>query len=139
MKNMLLALLITLSLGVHAGTMVEVTGVIDGDTIKVNIPRWPEVVGVDIPIRIRGIDTPEIHGKCDRERQLSIIARKLVFNVVTQVRYIELRNIERGSFFRLIADVYVDDVNIAGLLLTRGLAHKYDGKNKRGWCDENNN
>ena len=35
----------------------------DGDTITVNIPNTPPIIGIKMPIRISGIDTPEIKGK----------------------------------------------------------------------------
>ena len=53
----------------------EVINVYDGDTFRVNIDEFPPIIGENIAIRILGIDTPEIKGNCQRERQLAIKAR----------------------------------------------------------------
>ena len=47
----------------------EVVSVYDGDTIKVNIEGYPPIFGKAISIRIRGIDVPEIRGKCPIEKK----------------------------------------------------------------------
>lgn len=46
--------------------------VYDGDTFKVNIDDYPAIVGEAISIRIRGIDAPEIRGKCLSEKVKAI-------------------------------------------------------------------
>lgn len=113
---------------------VELVRVYDGDTITVNIPDWPPIVGHEIGVRIRGIDTPEIRGKCEIERQMAITAREIVSNILTNAQFVELHNISRGKYFRLVADVYADGYKVADRLLVRGLAKPYDGGKKVPWC-----
>ncbi|MBF0370483.1 MAG: hypothetical protein HQL52_13605 [Magnetococcales bacterium] len=36
----------------------------DGDTIRFDIPGVHPLLGDNISIRVRGVDTPEIRGKC---------------------------------------------------------------------------
>ena len=46
---------------------IEISNVVrvyDGDTFFVNVDSWPDVIGRKIGIRVNGIDTPEIRGKC---------------------------------------------------------------------------
>ena len=50
-------------------------------------------------------------------------------------KVIELRNIQRGKYFRIVADVYVDDKNLADILIKNNLALPYDGGTKRDWID----
>lgn len=40
---------------------------------------------------------------------------------------------ERGKYFRIVADIEVDGENLAELLLDNGLAKPYDGRNKPEW------
>ena len=40
----------------------------DGDTIRFDLPRYPPIAGDDIRVRVNGIDTPEINGKCEKEK-----------------------------------------------------------------------
>ena len=42
----------------------KVISVYDGDTFRVDIDSLPPIVGKNIPIRLNGVDTPEIQGKC---------------------------------------------------------------------------
>jgi len=44
-----------------------------------------------------------------------------------------LRNIDRGKYFRIVADVYIDGKSLAQMLLTKGLAKVYDGGKKSEW------
>jgi len=113
----------------------EVVSIYDGDTFRVNINTYPDVVGRRMAIRINGIDTPEMKGKCFKEKQLAKEARKLTVSMLKTAKRIELRNIKRGKYFRLLADVYVDDVSIGDELLKMGLAVKYDGDTKEEWCE----
>ena len=50
----------------------------DGDTITVNIPDYPPIVGEKISIRVNGVDTPELRTKSDKEKQLARTAKRLV-------------------------------------------------------------
>ncbi len=43
-------------------TVSQVVRVYDGDTITVDIAEWPAIVGDDIGVRIRGVDTPVLRG-----------------------------------------------------------------------------
>lgn len=113
----------------------EVTSIYDGDTFRANIKGYPAIIGNHIGIRINGIDTPEIRGKCEKEKVLARKAKQLTVSLLRGAKRIELRNLKRGKYFRIIADVYVDGQNIAKTLLSSNLATKYDGKKKtRAWC-----
>ena len=112
----------------------RIISVYDGDTFRVDIDALPEIVGKNIAIRILGIDTPEIQGKCEQEKLLAIKARDLARDYLNNAKSIHLKNLSRGKYFRLLADVFVDDFNLADALLEKGLAVKYSGKEKSSWC-----
>jgi hypothetical protein len=48
------------------GYSAEVVHVIDGDTFEARVAVWP---GIEIKtrVRLRGIDAPELHARCDHE------------------------------------------------------------------------
>ncbi len=73
----------------------------DGDTCRFDIPNIHPFFGENIPIRFAGIDTPDLRGKCDQEKQLAIKARDLVQTTLEQVHSITLKNVERGNTFVL--------------------------------------
>jgi len=113
----------------------KVISIYDGDTLRVNIDSFPDIVGKNIRIRIKGIDAPEIKGKCQREIDLAIMARDYLRNAINQSSQIELRNIERGKYFRIVGELYIDGENISNNLIKRKLAYHYNGGKKRSWCN----
>ncbi len=115
-------------------TVSDIVSVYDADTFRVNISGWPAVVGQNVPVRVNGVDAPEIRGKCDSEKQMARQARDFTLNALKSAAAIELRNIRRGKYFRLLADVYVGGVNLSQLLIDNGYARPYQGGKRRGWC-----
>lgn len=116
-------------------TNVECVSVYDGDTIKVNIKDLHPLVGKGITIRINGIDTPEMKGGCEKSKIMAKEAKSVVQNILTAAKKIDLLNCKRGKYFRIVADVIADNINIGNLLLVKGLAVKYDGSTKKqDWC-----
>ena len=85
-------------------------------------------------IRINGIDMPELRGKCDKEKQLARAAKQFTVERSRATKIIILKNIKRGKYFRLIADVYIDGVSLGDLLIQNHHAIKYVGKAKPDWC-----
>lgn len=114
-------------------TVAHVVSVYDGDTFRCDIAGYPPVVGHDIGIRVAGIDTPEMKDKRPEVKALAIKARDYVRARLAGASKIELRNISRGKYFRLVADVYVDGESVAQELLDAGLAKPYDGGTKEKW------
>ena len=113
----------------------KVISVYDGDTIRVNIDSYPDIIGENIRVRLKGIDAPEIKGKCQKEIDLAIMARDYLRNAINQSSHIELKNIERGKYFRIVGELYIDGENISKGLLKEKLAYIYHGGKKRSWCN----
>ena len=121
---------------VFGNAIVEtITSIYDGDTFRANIKDWPPIVGVKIPVRIIGIDTPEIRSKCPKEKALAYEAKQFTVDLLSNAKVIELQNIKRGKYFRLLAIVIVDGVSLGDALIEEGLAIFYDGGTKANWCD----
>jgi endonuclease YncB( thermonuclease family) len=110
---------------------VSVVSVYDGDTFKVNIEGVPDVFGKKISVRIRGIDTPEIRGKCEREKLMAVMARDYA-RTHLQGKTVVLKNVQRGKYFRLLADM----PELSAELIQLGLARPYDGGKRGGWCGD---
>ena len=105
----------------------------DGDTITVNIPDVHPIIGKRISVRINGIDTPELRGTTGEIKEKARTAKRMVKNLCKRAKILELRNIKRGKYFRIVADVYVDEKCIADILIKNGLAKPYDGGKKPQW------
>lgn len=106
----------------------------DADTITVNIDDVPPLFGHLISVRVYGIDSPEMHGKCEKEQELARIAKKYVHDLLAN-SYINLLNVRRDKYFRILADVETSKGSLAKLLLDNGYAIEYYGDTKtKDWC-----
>lgn len=115
-------------------TVSEITSIYDADTFRVNIHSWPRIIGERIPIRVNGIDAPEMRGKCQKETELARKAKKVTVAMLRNGKEIELRNLKRGKYFRIVADVYIDGKSLSEVLISQGLAYEYYGGKKKSWC-----
>jgi len=113
----------------------KVNSVYDGDTFRVDIDALPPIIGKNIRIRVNGVDTPEIRGKCQYEKDLAVKARDFVQDKLTNAKHINLINVQRGKYFRIVAHVLIDDISLSQLLLDNQLAYEYTGGKKNSWCN----
>lgn len=104
----------------------------DGDTFVIDIPNIPDVFGKEIAVRIRGIDTPEKNDKREEIKKISIKAKEEVEKLLNNAKTITLYNLGRDKYFRLLASVKADNIDIAEHLIKKGLAKKYNG-GKKEW------
>ena len=111
----------------------KVVRVYDGDTFFCNVDQWPDIIGKNIGIRINHIDCPELKSKSDDEKTLAVKSRLFAKSILENAKVVEMRNIQRGKYFRLIADVYCDGKSLASLLLDAKLARRYNGGKRPGW------
>jgi micrococcal nuclease len=116
---------------------IEVVRVYDGDTFFVDIPDVHPLFGREIGIRVRGIDTPEIRGSCEQERKLAVIARDIAIEALFAADQVDLVDVERGKYFRIVATVLIDGVDLGDILIEAGCAVVYDGDGPSPtWCDD---
>lgn len=111
----------------------KLISVYDGDTFKVTILNWPPIIGEEINIRISGIDAPEMNDVRDNVQQLAEEAKQFVTTQLRNAEKIELFNLRRDKYFRIIADVYLDGEYLNDLILKNNLAKPYDGTKKEDW------
>jgi endonuclease YncB( thermonuclease family) len=111
----------------------------DGDTIVVNIPNVHPIIGENISIRIKGIDTPEIKTNDKCERDIALKAWQIVKNILITAHRIDLENIKRDKYFRIDADVIADGISLQKIMLKEKLAYPYNHgkKQKIDWCKGN--
>lgn len=112
----------------------KVVSVVDGDNLKVIVSIWIDNE-IYPSIRVRGIDTPEKNGKCAREIELAEQAKALTAMMVANGR-VRLSNVGPDKYNRrYLADVTLrDGRKLSSVLISEGLARRYDGKKKSNWC-----
>jgi endonuclease YncB( thermonuclease family) len=114
-----------------------ITRVYDGDTITVDIPGWPPVVGKSIGIRVWGIDTPERKDQRPHIKEMAVAARELVeAKAKATGGRVTLKDVARDKYFRLLARVYIGGHEIAAELKAAGLAKEYYGETKVPWGEK---
>jgi endonuclease YncB( thermonuclease family) len=109
----------------------------DGDTIKFNIPGIHPLLGKKILIRVRGIDAPEVRSKDSCEKDMAIYVRNHLRDLLLNAGRIDLINIERDKYFRIVAEVKIDRLLVGEYLLSQGFATAYNGAKKPrvNWCE----
>jgi len=130
---MINALIVLAAVIISGPITAEVVSVYDGDTFTVNSYPWPGMI-IRVSVRVNGIDTPEIRGKCLAEKTLAIKARNRAKELLSDEVY--LVDIKRGKYAgRIVADVYLKSgKNLAEVLIKEELGREYDGKKRKSWC-----
>jgi micrococcal nuclease len=114
----------------------DVIGIYDGDTFYIRMEGLP-VELQRIGVRVRGIDTAEMKGKCEVEKRTAAGAKlyttrmlKLSGNRVT------LRNLKWDKYGgRVDADVFLaNGQKLADNMIMQGYARPYKGGKRAGWC-----
>jgi endonuclease YncB( thermonuclease family) len=100
-----------------------IVGCHDGDTCTITIPSLPDLFGDRLSIRIVGIDTPEMKGKCDHERILALQAKAFLVRHLEQAQNIEIELIARDKYFRVLGLIVADGLDLADEMVKAGLAY----------------
>ena len=110
----------------------NVIKVYDADTITI-ATRLPfkDSPLYRLSVRLNGIDAPEIKGKdiSNEEKEAAVIARDVVSKMILH-KDVVLKNIQTEKYGRVLADVYIDNINLNEYLITHKYAVKYDGGTK---------
>jgi endonuclease YncB( thermonuclease family) len=119
---------------IHYGKVIKVY---DGDTITIATQLYngslvPKKEMYKFNIRISGIDTPEIKSSNVAERELAILARDALSNIVMG-KVVRLEDISHDKYGRLLCNVFVDDINIAKWMIEHDYAMVYNGGTKHTW------
>jgi micrococcal nuclease len=112
---------------------VLVLGVVDGDTFNASLTVWPDVQVVTA-VRLAGVDTPELRGKCAAETVAAQAARKRLAELLTG-KLVTISAVKPDKYRgRVDARVTVDGQDVAQQLLAEGHARPYAGGARLGWC-----
>ena len=108
--------------------------VVDGDTLAVRVAIWIEQ-DLSVLVRIRGIDAPEVRGKCESEKEHAREAT-LALQELVAGGDVALTTIEGDKYFgRVIADVTTSaGESVGAALIASGHVRTYDGGERESWC-----
>jgi len=142
-----LSLILTLSLGLAGAASAgaasdqplfrwEIVAIKDGDTLAVELPGLPPQLN-PVAVRVRSVDAPESGGraKCPAERALARRATEFTRRAIAAAATVEFERPTWDKYGgRIDADVWVDGELLSGQLIAAGLARRYDGGRRPGWC-----
>lgn len=107
-----------------AGAAGSIT-VVDGDTVKVDGSTY----------RLLGFDTPEtFYARCLVELELG---RKATLRLEELLAAGTWRIDDTGrtdKFRRRLGRLFIGDRDVADIMVEAGLARRYEGKKRAGWC-----
>ncbi len=108
--------------------------VIDGDTLVVSAHIWPGLA-MRTNVRVRGIDTPEVHRpKCASEKEMGLQATGTLNMLVgDEVVLTDIANDKYGGRVDAVVTT-ADGRDVAAAMLASGLARPYDGATRGDWC-----
>ena len=111
-------------------TVGKVIKVYDGDTFTM-ISKLPYSEGpiYRFSVRMNGIDSPEIKGQTNNEKELAKQSRDALSNLILG-KIVTLKNITTEKYGRILADVYMGNVCVNNWMLINKYAVKYDGGTK---------
>lgn len=111
--------------------VAEVVRVVDGDTVEVKAFPWPQQ-SMDVLVRLRGVDAPELHAPCASERDRAARAKGRLTAFLAGQAKVLLTHISGDKYFgRIVADLgRADGGDAASMLIVEDLARPYDGGKK---------
>jgi endonuclease YncB( thermonuclease family) len=116
----------------------EIVRVVDGDTVEVDARIW---LGqkVRTQVRLLGVDTPELAGRCESERALAKQAKEMLARMLSGGQgphLAELREVDYDKYGgRVLAKIFAaDGADVAAKLIGAGLARPYAGGARAPWC-----
>lgn len=136
MKKILALLLIVLPTIVQSDEPIRVLKVTDGDTFVISAPFIPKPLKQKIPLRLTGVDTPNIKrfANCDKEAELGNKAKEFVETLYKNSKTQEIKFKGMDKYNRILGEVYFDGKSVSESLLEAGLAKPYTGGKKESWC-----
>ena len=114
-------------------TVSQVISVPDGDSFRCTLANCPGILGDRVRVRIAEIDTPEMAASSVQERNLAIRARGFLAKMIQEATVIRLSRCRRDKYFRILAAVECDGVDVASELIRHGHARRYTGGPRGKW------
>ena len=126
----------TLAKNVAASDLtMSVIKVYDGDTFVSELHGVPEPLN-KVSVRIRGIDTPELRGKCSSEVEAAIKSKRQLIAILDSNDTVIVKNVKWDKYGgRIDGDVFLKNgVDVRAEMIKRKAARPYSGEKRVGWC-----
>ena len=98
--------------------------VIDGDTLICNVDLGFHCYA-KVHVRLLGINTPELNSRDQMERLKAQDAKLFLTNMLKDKTFV-LRSSKTEKFGRWLGEIFIDDLNVANVMLFNGLGVPYE-------------
>lgn len=118
-------------------TPVTVKYIVDGDTFIGDVLLRDGIEVISVSIRLRNVDTPEIHGNCESEIRRAEYAKQRLGELIPVGSTVEIDNIKNDKYAgRIDANVY-DSANrdVGRVLISEKVGRPYSGGKRQSWCE----
>ena len=118
-------------------TPVRVTYIVDGDTFVGDILLADKTEVMSVKVRLRNVDTPELHGNCESEIKRANYAKQRLGELIPVGSTVEIKNVKNDKYAgRIDANVY-DSANrdVGRVLIKEKVGRSYSGGKRKPWCD----
>ncbi len=122
---------------VCVATPVVVKYIVDGDTFVGDVVLAKGASVKSVSVRLRNIDTPEIHGECDSEIAMANRAKQRLSELIPVGSTVDIKNVKNDKYAgRIDANVYDSRGRDVGLVMVREkMGRAYSGGKRLSWCD----
>lgn len=116
---------------------VVVKYIIDGDTFVGDVLIGKSGAVESVSVRLRNVDTPEIHGDCDSEIKMALRAKQRLAELIPIGTTIEIKNVKDDKYVgRIDANVFdLRGVDVGQILVNEKLGRPYNGGKRKSWCE----
>jgi micrococcal nuclease len=123
-------------------TCGKVVKVYDGDSITIasKLPGLLDSPIYKFPVRLNGIDAPEMRGKNEDEKRMAKRAQEALSEKVMD-KFVHLKDVKTEKYGRLLCEVYIDKLHINQWMIDQRFAVAYDGGTKHlptSWTEYHN-
>ena len=113
-----------------------VSYIIDGDTFAAYV-NLQDDIKISVRVRIKNIDTPEIHGNCDSEIKMANDAKDRLAQLLPIDSVIDLSEIKDDKYLGRIDAIVKNSAGteVGTVLINEKMARPYSGGKRKPWCE----
>ena len=137
MKKIFVSLFLALLCCNVFATPAEVKRIVDGDTFVAKVLLADGIEVMSVSVRLRNVDTPELHGQCESEIKRAEYAKQRLGEIIPVGSSVELKNIKNDKYpGRIDANVFDSANRDVGLVLVQeNVGRAYNGEKRKSWCE----
>ena len=111
-------------------TLAKIVHVYDGDTVHAVFTHPDSCKVYKYKLRLAHIDTPELNSKNPNEVKKANEAKKVVEEMIlNKIVFLELEG--EDKYGRLLANIYIDGLDLNEYLIEKNYAYRYEGGTKK--------